>query len=131
MKRRIMGALSGPLNGCIISSLVSCLAILALALGPGVAAADAAPAPAQEQQGKHLFNHICVHCHGPGFWGTNRLGKRMDKEHALLENRTDLSADQIRAVVRNGIGSMPPLRKTELSDSDVAAIAAYLTRRDR
>ncbi len=105
--------------------------VLALAFGAGAVAAGDSGAAAQEQQGKRLFNHICVHCHGPGFWGTNRLAKRMDKEHALLENRTDLSADAIRAIVRNGIGSMPPLRKTELSDSDVAAIAAYLTRKDR
>ncbi len=110
---------------------IGAVGILAFVLGAATATADDSGGPAQEQQGKRLFNHICVHCHGPGFWGTNRLAKRMDKEHALLENRTDLSADAIRAIVRNGIGSMPPLRKTELSDSDVAAIAAYLTRKDR
>jgi mono/diheme cytochrome c family protein len=103
----------------------------ALALRAGAAAADDASLSAKEQQGKRLFNHTCIYCHGPGVWGTNRLAKRMDKEHALLEGRTDLSAGAIEAIVRNGIGSMPPLRKTELSDSDVAAIAAYLTRKDR
>jgi hypothetical protein len=30
--------------------------------------------------------------------------------------------------VRVGIGSMPPLRKTEVSDSDLDAVIAYLTR---
>ena len=106
-----------------------------LAFGPGAAVAGGAESDAalsaQEQQGKRLFNHTCVYCHGPGVWGTNRLSKRMDKEHALLENRTDLSPDAIQAIVRNGIGSMPPLRKTELSDADVAAIVAYLTRKAR
>ncbi len=114
-----------------MTRILGAVAIVGLALGAGAASADEPGGLAQEQQGKRLFNHICVHCHGPGFWGTNRLAKRIDKEHALLENRTDLSADAIRAIVRNGIGSMPPLRKTELSDSDVAAIAAYLTRKDR
>jgi mono/diheme cytochrome c family protein len=45
--------------------------------------------------------------------------------------QTDLAPGAIQAIVRNGIGSMPPLRKTELSDADVEAIAAYLTRRSR
>lgn len=93
-------------------------------------AADS-PLSAQEQQGKRSFDHLCVYCHGPGFWGTNKLARRMDKEHAVLENRTDLQPALIKAVVRNGIGSMPPLRKTELSDADLAAIVAYLNRTSR
>ena len=97
----------------------------------GVTVADEASLSAQELQGKHAFDHICVYCHGPGVWGTNRLGKRLDKEHALLENRTDLPAPAIRAIVRSGVGSMPPMRRTELSDSDLEAIAAYLTRHGR
>ncbi len=109
------------------------LAILALALSCAATVASAVE-PAltpQQQQGKHLYDHICVYCHSPGVWGTNRLSKRMDKEHAVLENRTDLSAGAIQAIVRTGIGSMPPLRKSELSDADVSAIAAYLTRQNR
>jgi len=84
-----------------------------------------------QAKGKQAYDHICIYCHAPGVWGTNRLARRMDKEHAVLENRTDLTAAGIRAVVRMGIGSMPPLRRTELSDADVDAIAAYLTRRGR
>lgn len=108
-----------------------------LAVGAGGAGAGAALAAgegslaAQEQQGKLLYGRTCIYCHGPGLWATNRIAKRLDKEHALLENRTDLSADGIRAIVRSGVGSMPPLRKTELSDADVDAIAAYLTRKAR
>lgn len=102
-----------------------------LLLTVGAAVADDAALSAQELQGKHLYDRTCIYCHGPGVWGTNRLAKRLDKDHALLENRTDLSAAGIRAIVRSGVGSMPPLRKTELSDADVAAIAAYLTRKGR
>ena len=107
------------------------VAILVLALSAGVATADDASLTPQQQQGKRAYNHICVYCHSPGVWGTNRLSKRMDKEHAVLENRTDLSPALIQTVVRTGIGSMPPLRKSELSDADLAAVAAYLTRQNR
>ena len=106
--------------------------LLAVGTGAGAAlAAEVASLSAQEQQGKLLYGRTCIYCHGSGLWATNRIAKRLDKDHALLENRTDLSADGIRAVVRSGVGSMPPLRKTELSDADVDAIAAYLTRQAR
>ena len=111
-------------------SIVS-LAIRTLALATSLASANEPLLTPQQQQGKSLYNHICVYCHSPGVWGTNRLSKRMDKEHAVLENRTDLSAGAIQTIVRTGIGSMPPLRKSELSDTDVSAIAAYLTRQNR
>ena len=85
----------------------------------------------QQEQGKRVFDHICVYCHGPGVWGTNRLAKRYDKDHALLESRADLSAGAIRAIVRAGVGSMPPMRRTEVSDADLDAVAVYLTRKSR
>jgi (+)-pinoresinol hydroxylase len=107
------------------------LALWVLAVATNVASADDAALTPQQQLGKRAYNHICVYCHSPGVWGTNRLSKRMDKEHALLENRTDLSAAAIQTIVRTGIGSMPPLRKSELSDADLAAVAAYLTRQPR
>ncbi len=107
------------------------LLILILALTAGVADAGETALTPQQQQGKRAYDHICVYCHSPGVWGTNRLSRRMDKEHAVLENRTDLSAALVQTVVRTGIGSMPPLRKSELSDADLAAVAAYLTRQAR
>ena len=97
---------------------------LVLLLAAGAALAD-------EQRGKQVFDHICVYCHGPGVWGTNRLAKRYDKDHALLESRTDLSVQAIRTIVRVGVGSMPPMRRTEVSDADLDAVAAYLTRKSR
>ena len=96
----------------------------ALLLAAGGALAD-------EDPGKKVFDHICVHCHGPGFWGTLRLAKRYDQDHALLESHTDLSAQAIKTMVRAGVGSMPPMRRTEVSDADLDAVAAYLTRKSR
>jgi (+)-pinoresinol hydroxylase len=37
----------------------------------------------------------------------------------------------VKYTVRHGVSVMPPLRKTELSDADLDAIAAYLTRKRR
>ena len=110
------------------------VAVLATALCEFTAAPaladDASLSPAQ-LRGKQLYERTCIYCHGPGVWATNRLAQRLDKEHALLVNRTDLSVPGIRAIVRDGVGSMPPLRRTEISDSDLDAIAAYLTRQSR
>jgi hypothetical protein len=45
---------------------------------------------------------------------------------AVLEQRTDLVPDYIRAVVRGGLFGMPITRKTEISDADLEDIIAYL-----
>ena len=108
-----------------MSAIRGALILALLGVGASAYADDLTPVQAQ---GKQVYSHWCIYCHAPGVWGTNRLARRMDKEHAVLENRTDLTAAGIRAVVRAGIGSMPPLRRTEISDADLDAIVAYLTR---
>ena len=45
---------------------------------------------------------------------------------ALLEQRTDLTAPVIKVFVRHGSFSMPPFRPTELTDTEIADIAAYI-----
>ena len=45
----------------------------------------------------------------------------------LLEQRTDLTPAVIKAYVRTGTWSMPPFRKTELSDAQIDEISAYIT----
>ena len=45
-----------------------------------------------------------------------------------LPDRTDLVADYVKYVVRNGLSIMPRARKTEISEAELNAIAAYLTR---
>jgi mono/diheme cytochrome c family protein len=82
--------------------------------------------------GYALFQMSCAVCHGsgPGKPGTRALAaKYKGATPALLENRTDLTAPYIKQVVRQGLYVMPFFRKTELSDADLAAIAAYLTRK--
>jgi (+)-pinoresinol hydroxylase len=85
-----------------------------------------------EPRGYVLFQRACSVCHGsgPGRPGTRALRAKYDgKVPALLEQRTDLTADYVKYIVRHGTTVMPPARKTEISDPDLEAIAAYLTRK--
>jgi mono/diheme cytochrome c family protein len=103
-----------------------------------VAAACATAAVAQTdaiEHGKQVFAHWCAPCHGAGrgddgapmLPGTHALTlKYRGQKPGLLEERTDLPPELIKAFVRTGVASMPPFRKTEVSDADLEAIAAYL-----
>ena len=42
------------------------------------------------------------------------------------EARTDVTCDVLKVYVRHGSWSMPPFRKTELTDEQLQDIAAYL-----
>jgi mono/diheme cytochrome c family protein len=120
---------------------MSTLGAIALACGSGASAADA-PATIHwtpttvnatgKPNGYLQFQNDCAVCHGsgPAKPGTRALtAKYGGKEPALLEQRTDLTPELIRAVVRQGISVMPPFRKTELNDADLDAIVGYLTRK--
>ena len=90
--------------------------------------APAAGAP----RGYAEFQRACSVCHGsgPAKPGTRALrAKYAGKLPALLEQRTDLTPAYVKYIVRNGVTVMPPFRKTELSDADLDAIAAYLARK--
>ena len=67
-------------------------------------------------------------CHGEGVGKPGTLAlqaKYKGAVPALLANRTDLTQALIKQYVRNGISIMPIFRKTEISDADLDAIAAY------
>ena len=111
------------------------LTLLVIAAPGAVVTAGAADAPAVaaalsplQARGQKVFDIKCLPCHGPGVWGTNALARRMDRDKAELARRTDLNAVMIKTLMRSGIGSMPPIRRTEVPDADADAIAAYLTR---
>jgi mono/diheme cytochrome c family protein len=97
-----------------------------------VASAQTPPSP---ERGRPLFQQKCQPCHGTEpsdqghamLPGTDALRlKYRGSLPAALEQRTDLTPAAIKAFVRRGTGSMPPFRKTEVSDADIADIAAYL-----
>jgi mono/diheme cytochrome c family protein len=78
------------------------------------------------------FQSYCAVCHGAGSEkpGTRALSAKYGKRlPALLEERTDLAPQYVKMIVRAGVSVMPPLRKTELSDADLDAIASYLTQK--
>jgi mono/diheme cytochrome c family protein len=96
--------------------------------------AMAADAPSV-QQGNVTFQRSCAPCHGAGLGsdgramlpGTDALRlKYKGTLPALLEARTDLTPAAVKEYVRRGTWSMPPFRKTELSDRDIENIVAYL-----
>ena len=81
--------------------------------------------------GRDSFQYSCAICHGRGSGnpGTVALqAKYAGKSPSLLEDRTDLTASSVRFFVRRGVSIMPFFRKTEVSDADLDAIVAYLTR---
>jgi hypothetical protein len=51
-----------------------------------------------------------------------------DRLPALLEERTDMTADYLRTFVREGVGVMPQFRKTEITDPELDAMIEYLLR---
>ena len=110
---------------------MSALAIRSLPLLALVGALSLAHAaePEAAQSGQELFLDRCGGCHLEGGFGTRVLARRVPEGQAELEKRDVLPAALTTLVVRRGLGSMPQIREAELSDADLAAIAAYLEQR--
>ena len=94
-----------------------------------------APVRAQDtanEQGKQVFDYWCAPCHapGPGHPGTQglQIKYRGTETPAVLEDRTDLTPAVVRTFVRQGVLSMAPFRKTEITDAELDALGAYLSR---
>jgi len=105
--------------------------LLAVALVAVPAIALAQQPPASIDKGREVYEYWCATCHGRGnrFPGTNALqAKYGGKVPGVLDERTDLTPAAIRLFVRRGTSIMPFFRKTEVSDADLDAISAYLTR---
>jgi mono/diheme cytochrome c family protein len=92
----------------------------------------------ESAKGHDVFQHWCAACHKPiseyvsSVPGTTALeNKYQGAKPAALEQRTDLTPDLVKGVVRNGVMSMPPFRKTEISDAELNALSQYLARAKR
>jgi mono/diheme cytochrome c family protein len=82
-------------------------------------------------KGEALFESQCLYCHGHGLQqnGTNMLEKRYKgKVPATLQDRSDLTPGLIKTIVREQTRGMAPFRPTEITDDDLNALIAYLTR---
>ncbi len=113
--------------------LLASAALVALGCGAVAAQQVARTGPGAEelQAGKRVYAHWCAPCHAdvPSLAGTMSLAVKYEGSDipAALEDRTDLPAPVISVFVRNGVAWMPPFRKTEISDADLAQLNAYLT----
>ena len=100
--------------------------LVARAEQPARAAAPAAP----HAQGKQVFDRWCASCHGDSIRspGTTALAAKYGKDMpAPLEQRRDLTPEVVGMFVRQGVSIMPPFRKTEISDAELAALGRYLS----
>jgi mono/diheme cytochrome c family protein len=99
-----------------------------LALAGGSAAAQDGAA----ERGGEVFQYWCAPCHaaGPRHPGTQALDALYrGQKPGALEERIDLVPEITKSFVRSGVSVMPPFRKTEISDEDLEALAAYLAPR--
>lgn len=81
--------------------------------------------------GRVLFEAHCGYCHLAGGMGTNLVTKQLmmmgrSPDQGLLANRTDLTVDYVKAVVRNGKGAMPVQTRVDITDTELDAVAKYL-----
>ena len=92
-------------------------------------AAQTAP---DKVHGQAVYHYWCSPCHapGPGHPGTQSLAIKYARTAipAVLEQRRDLTPAFVKTMVRQGILLMAPFRKTEISDADLADLAAYLSK---
>ncbi|MCC7462523.1 MAG: cytochrome c [Gammaproteobacteria bacterium] len=106
-------------------------AAMALLVLLGAGATAAAGDERRTGDGAQIYTRWCLPCHGagPGHPGTQALqAKYQGNPPAELERRTDLTPAVIRSFVRQGISVMAPFRKTEITDEELDALAAWLTR---
>jgi (+)-pinoresinol hydroxylase len=91
----------------------------------------AAPAVEPAESGRVVYDHWCAPCHapGPGHPGTQSLQvKYGGKIPSVLLERSDLAPQLIAQFVRQGVLSMAPFRKTEITDTELAALTAFVAR---
>ncbi len=109
-------------------SALTGLALAGLIIGGSVLAAEPSDPYAA---GRAVYTKWCAPCHDPGVIhpGTNALTAKYQgvKSGVLLEWK-DLPPELVRHLVRNGISVMPQFRKTEISDTDLDALAKFLAR---
>jgi mono/diheme cytochrome c family protein len=90
----------------------------------------------QLSRGKELYDDWCVICHDvndPSSGGGTQALRELYKGAvpAILHERTDLAAELITLLVREGRSGMPNFRYTEISKSQLADIIAYLQRNNK
>jgi mono/diheme cytochrome c family protein len=97
-------------------------------------AAASAADDALLQKGRAVYQHWCAPCHAPGAIHPGTVALAAKYQGAIppaLEQRTGMTLDFITQFVRQGVTIMPFFRKTEISDAELQAVAAYLMRNNK
>jgi mono/diheme cytochrome c family protein len=113
----------------LIGSVAAALLIL-----PGAAGSARADTLAPRYApGRVVYEKWCAACHDPGIIhpGTHALMTKYpggSRATGSITAWTDLPAAYVTIMVRHGMSVMPQFRKTEISNGELAALAAYLSR---
>lgn len=112
------------LRGAAARTILVCLGLSAA----GILAAQTGD---DVERGKAVFDNYCIHCHGTDPHNSGATVILQEKYAGAvpgsLEERTTLTPEFIREFVRGDIG-MAAYRPTEIPDSDLEALTAYLMR---
>jgi mono/diheme cytochrome c family protein len=109
-------------------AIASAALVVALTASANLLAAD----DPKIKAGDAVFQKWCAPCHAPGpnHPGTTALAALYKgSKPAALEERKDLAPQITKRFVRTGVSIMPFFRKTEISDAELDALAAYLARK--
>jgi mono/diheme cytochrome c family protein len=114
--------MSRPVHRPRFTNVALGLLLAAIVAPSAVCAADA-------PDGKKLYAERCGMCHQTIGMAVGILSRRpADVSKGFLEDRADLSALFVRTVVRSGIANMPRMPRAEISDVELASLAAYLSK---
>lgn len=118
--------LAAALTGCLSGEAEGS------ATGSGEQKANAGMSAIQDRsassEAERLYVEKCSMCHRDFGMGTTLLARRLPPDQAKLEARENLTADYVIMAARQGVGNMPPISRGEVSDQDMATIAAYIAR---
>jgi len=80
------------------------------------------------QDGEAIYQANCSHCHDPGMNnpGTQQLTKTRGEENGVLIDRDNLVDVYVKTIVRNGLNGMPTFKPTQITDSELDALAEFL-----
>lgn len=110
------------------------------AIGGGVAVAQQMPPPMPDSflrsdlgnsqtltQGEDIYDYWCAACHNMGKPGAVAVMTIRGEQIPIGLNQSEnLDADYVRYLVRNGQAAMPHFRPTQISSSQLDALAEYL-----
>jgi mono/diheme cytochrome c family protein len=113
--------------------LIGTVAAGLLLLGGASAVGRADTIAPRYAPGRAVYEKWCAACHDPGIIhpGTHALMTKYpsgSRASGSITAWTDLPASYVTFMVRHGMSVMAPFRKTEISDTELAALAGYLSR---